>query len=51
MVFPRSVRTNVHISFAKPVRGIDLPGDELMPAVIKIARRLLKDHVASMKAA
>ena len=49
MVFPQSVRTRVHISFAKPVKGMDLAGDDLMPAVIRIARRLLEDHLASLK--
>jgi 1-acyl-sn-glycerol-3-phosphate acyltransferase len=46
MVFPRSVQTHVHISFAKPIRGKDLGGEELMPAVIQMARRLLQDHTA-----
>jgi 1-acyl-sn-glycerol-3-phosphate acyltransferase len=48
MVFPRSVQIHVHISFAKPVRGKDLGGEELMPAVIQIARGLLQDHMASL---
>lgn len=48
MVFPRSVQTHVHISFAKPARGKDLGGEELMPAVVQIARRLLQDHMASL---
>jgi len=47
MVFPRSIQTNIHISFATPVKGMDLAEDELMPAVIKIARQLLEDHLAS----
>lgn len=47
MVFPRSVRTDAHISFAKPVTGMDLARGELMPAVIKIARELLEDHLAA----
>lgn len=49
MVFPRSVRTNVHISFAKPVKGMDFTKDEIMPDVIKIARQLLEDHLASLR--
>jgi 1-acyl-sn-glycerol-3-phosphate acyltransferase len=49
MVFPRSVQTHVHISFAKPVRGKDLGGEELMPAVVQIARGLLQDHIASLE--
>lgn len=49
MVFPRGIQTNVHISFAKPVRGKDLADDEVMSTVIKIARRLLEDHMASLR--
>jgi hypothetical protein len=49
MVFPRSSQTHVHISFAKPIQGIDFVGDEMMPAVIRMARRLLEDHLASFK--
>jgi hypothetical protein len=48
MVFPRRVHNNVHISFAKPVKGMDLGTEELMPAVIKIAHQLLKEHLASL---
>lgn len=48
MVFPRGVHTDVHISFAKPVTGRDLAREELMPAVIKIARELLEDHLAAI---
>jgi len=51
MVFPRSIRTNVHVSFAKPVKGKDFAGQDLMPAVIKIARRLLEEHMASLNSA
>jgi len=47
MAFPRSVRTHVHVSFAKPVKGPDLAKEELMPALIGVARRLLDDHLAS----
>jgi len=46
MVFARSPRTRVHISFAEPVRGMDMTTEEVMPAVIRIARRLLADHLA-----
>jgi hypothetical protein len=49
MIFPRSVQTNVHISFAKPVKGMDFAKEEMMPDVIKIARRLLEDHLASLR--
>lgn len=48
MAFSRDDKTHVHISFAEPVRGMDLAGDELMPAVIDIARRLLKEHLESL---
>jgi len=48
MVFPRSVRTNVHISFSKPASGADLGGEKLMPSVIRIARELLEDHLAAI---
>jgi hypothetical protein len=49
VISPRSVRTHAHISFATPVAGKDLGGDELMPAVIRIARELLEDHLASLR--
>jgi hypothetical protein len=47
MVFPRSVRTNVHISFSEPISGADFGREELMPEVIGIARKLLADHLAA----
>ncbi|MBN2409833.1 MAG: hypothetical protein JXE07_08855 [Candidatus Aminicenantes bacterium] len=49
-ISPRSVRAVVHISFSKPVTGKDLIGDEMMSAVIKIARELLEDHLAALQA-
>jgi len=51
MLFPRSVRTDIHISFAKAVRAMDLAGNDLMLAVIRMARRLLEDHLAFLKTA
>lgn len=51
MLFPRSVRTDIRISFAKAVRAMDLAGNDLMLAVIQIARRLLEDHLAFLKTA
>ncbi len=48
IVSPKSVRTDAHISFANPVRGADLDPEETMPAVIKIARELLQDHLAAL---
>jgi 1-acyl-sn-glycerol-3-phosphate acyltransferase len=50
MLFPASVRTDVHISFGKPVRGRSLAGNEWMPVVIRMVRNLLDDHMASLKA-
>lgn len=47
MLFPRSVRTDVHISFAEPVQASALPGGDPMAAVIGMARRLLADHLAA----
>ena len=49
MVFPSSVRTHVHVSFVKPVKGVDLAKQEVMPALIRIARRLLEDHLAAWR--
>jgi hypothetical protein len=49
VVIPRSVRTHVHISFGEPAKGIDLAGDDLMSAVIRIALQLLEAHLASFK--
>ncbi len=51
MVFPRRVRPRVHLSFAAPVAGSDLPAGAVMPAVIGIARRLLDTHLAAVRAA
>lgn len=48
MVFPRSVHPRIHLSFAAPVKGRDLPGDRLMPAVIGMADRLLMEHLAAV---
>lgn len=49
VIFPRSIQIHVHISFAKPIKAMDLVGEEMMPAVIRIARRLLVDHLAAFK--
>jgi len=50
MLSPRSVRTDVHISFAGAVRGDELgPGDRTA-AVVAIARRLLGEHMAAVGA-
>lgn len=47
MIFPGSVPTHVHVSFAKPIKRLDLTRDEVMPALIRIARELLEDHEES----
>ena len=47
MVFPR-LRTDVHVSFARPVKGKDLAGAALMADVSRIARGLLEDHLAAL---
>jgi hypothetical protein len=49
IVFPRSVQPQMHLSFGTPVKGKDLPGDGMMPAVIDIARRLLADHLSYVR--
>jgi hypothetical protein len=48
MLFPRTVRTDVHISFADPVRSQDLGPSGQTAAVIGIARRLLEDHLRNL---
>lgn len=50
MVFPQRVRPRVHLSFAAPVAGSDLPAGRVMPSVIGIARRLLETHLAAVRA-
>ncbi len=49
MIFPKSVRPRVRLSFAPPVMGKDLLGGEVMAAVREEARRLLADHLAFFK--
>lgn len=49
MVFPRSVRTHIHVSFSEPVKGMDLVKQEVMPGLVRIARMLLEDHLASWR--
>lgn len=51
MIFPSRVPTNVHISFAKPIKAAELAKGEWMPSVIKIACELLEDHMAFLNAA
>ncbi len=48
MAFASHDKTHVHISFAQPVKGMDLTGGETMSVVMGIARRLLKEHMESL---
>jgi len=48
MAFASSDKTHVHISFAEPVKGVDLARGETMSVVVEIARRLLKEHLESL---
>jgi hypothetical protein len=47
MVFPRSVRTHVHISFAQAARGMGSGEETVMRALVRTAGALLDDHLAS----
>lgn len=49
MLLPRSVRIAIHVSFGRPVGVAALARDELMANVIRMARGLLDDHMASLK--
>lgn len=49
MVFPGRVRPRIHLSFAAPVTGSDLPEDRLMPAVIELAGQLFDAHMAAVR--
>jgi hypothetical protein len=51
MLLPRSVRVNIHISFGRAAEAAELDKDERMTAVIRIARRLLDDHLAWLRTA
>jgi len=46
VLFPRSVRTHVHITFSRPIKQNTLAQKEFMPALIKMAGNLLEDHLA-----
>jgi 1-acyl-sn-glycerol-3-phosphate acyltransferase len=48
IIFPPRVRTNVHVSFAKPIKASELAKGKLMPSVITITRRLLDDHMITL---
>jgi hypothetical protein len=48
MLFPRTVRVDVHLSFGRPVKAGDLAGGDFMPAVARLARGLLDEHMASL---
>lgn len=47
-ISPRSVRNHVHISFARAVAGKEMGAGEWMPAVLGIARKLLREHLAAL---
>ena len=47
MLFPRSVRTHVHISFAPVERETGSDGETLRGALIRTAGALLEDHLTS----
>jgi hypothetical protein len=49
MVFPRRVRPEIHLSFALPVAGHELPAGRFMPAVVDTAGRLLETHLAAVR--
>jgi hypothetical protein len=51
MVFPRHVRPRIHVSFAAPVAGSDLPAGRATAAVLDISRHLLEAHLAAVLAA
>ena len=46
MIFPRSVRPDIHLSFAEPVVGRDFLNGDPMAAVREAAGRLLEEHLA-----
>jgi hypothetical protein len=49
MLLPRSVRVNIHVSFGRPAEVAALAQDGLMDEVIRMARGLLDDHMASLR--
>jgi len=49
IISPRGVRPEIHLTFGTPVQGRDVLRDGGMPAVIGMARRLLEDHMASVR--
>ncbi|MCX6566633.1 MAG: 1-acyl-sn-glycerol-3-phosphate acyltransferase [Candidatus Aminicenantes bacterium] len=46
MVFPRSVRPCIHLSFAEPVVGLNILDGDPIAAVREAAGRLLEEHLA-----
>jgi hypothetical protein len=46
LVFPKSINTNVRLSFAPPVSASSLMQGDVMPAVIQIARQALAEHIS-----
>jgi hypothetical protein len=49
MVFPRRVRPRIHLSFAAPAGAGELAAEGIMPAVLRISRRLLESHLAAVR--
>ena len=51
MIFPRSVRTHIHVSFAKAAAEMELDREAVMATLIRSAGALLEDHLASWQIA
>jgi len=49
MIFPRSVRTHVHISFARAVQRMESNGEAIMSVLVRTAGALLEDHLSSWR--
>ena len=49
MLWPRSVRTHVHLSFAPVVQGMDSEQEEIMSALVRTAQSLLDEHLTSWR--
>ncbi len=49
LVLPRTVQTDVHISFAKAMRASDIPQGQIMPTLIATGQQLLEEHMQRMR--
>lgn len=47
IISPRSVHSDVHITFGRPVKGVNLAEEGVMPALKRIAGHLLEYHLVS----